>query len=110
MLVLAGRPPTPTATPTPATTPTTTTTLTTTTTTPPAVPSPRALELCARPGRELRAFEAAARNLSAQLQLAAPLADAMGDAVRRRFYELKGTPRACARPALVPATPGLPLS
>ena len=52
---------------------------------------------CAHPGRELRAFEAAARNLSALLQLPLPLGDAMGDAVRRRFFEFKGTPRACAR-------------
>ena len=117
VLVLAGRRPSPTATPTPATTPTPTTTTTTTTTTaittsttttattPPALLSPLALERCARPGRELRAFEAAARNLSAQLRLAAQLGDAMGDAVRRRFYEFKGTPRACARPALVHLLP-----
>ena len=63
VLVLAGR----------ATTPTSTTTTTATVPlglrTSPASPAVSAVTLCAHPGRELRAFEAAARNLSAQLQL-----------------------------------------
>jgi hypothetical protein len=83
---------------TPATTPPITppTTVALAPRTPPAAASP-AVALCAHPGRELRAFEGAARNLSAQLELPQALGDTMGDAVRRRFFEFKGTPRACAR-------------